>query len=410
MIRLTNYHEAQGFRRTAVHKVRVGDRLWVTVIFACAALFAGCSGGGGNSPTPRITPTPSGATPTPSPSSHASPTATPSGPVVTPSPSTAPSGLPAAAYVFGNLSISSTYGEIDIFSKGSAGTPTPTRLTSSDLVVVGGILAVAPNGTIVGSGACPPCAYTLVEFAASAIGLNATPTAVINYPGHANPSPLLAVSALAFDKNGYLYAIQGAETTPSEPASIFIINPGASGSLSGQYQTIAGASTMLNGVNQSGIAVDGSGNIYAALEPGTAAPYVAVFPPGQYGNVAPVRVISGANAGFKMPGQIGVSSGGTLYVFDTQSQEIYVFAPGANGNVFPIAIIQSPQLPYTSPLAVDSSGNVYAFNLTNLSGPQSLIVFDAGTSGFGSPSLSLTMPAYLGGNSGGPSGIAVAAP
>ena len=61
-------------------------------------------------------------------------------------------------------------------------------------------------------------------------------------------------------------------------------------------------------------------------------------------------------------------------------------------------------------MAVDAGGNVYAFNLTNFSGPQALIVFGAGTSGFGPPSLSLTMPAYLGGNSGGPSGVAVAAP
>ena len=227
-----------------------------------------------------------------------------------------------AAYVFGNLTLSSTYGEIDIFAKGAAGTPAPARLTSSTLAVLGGMLAVGPDGTVVGSGACPPCTYTLVEFAPSAIGLNATPTAVINYPGHANPSPLLAPAGLAFDKNGYLYVLQGAETTPSEPASIFIIDPGASGSLSGQYKTIAGSATMLANVNQSGLAVDGSGNIYAALEPGVGAPYIAVFPPGVSGNVAPTRVISGANTGFKMPGQIGVSAGGTLYVFDTESQEV----------------------------------------------------------------------------------------
>jgi hypothetical protein len=380
-------------------------------------MFAGCSGGGGNSPSPHITPTPgvatptpTGATPTPAPSSHASPTATPSGPIVTPSPGPPATALPTAAYVFGNLVLSSTYGEIDIFPKGSVGTATPARLTSTDLAVLGGILAVSPSGTVVGSGGCPPCTYTLVEFSASAIGLNATPTSVINYPGHPNASPLVSPGALAFDKNGYLYAIQGAQSVPSEPASIFIINPGASGSLSGQYQTIAGSSTMLSGVNQSGLAVDASGNIYAALEPSTGSPYVAVFPPGEYGNVAPARVISGSNTGFKMPGQIGVSAGGTLYVFDTQSQEVYVFAPGANGNVLPSAEFQSPQLPYSSPMAVDASGNVYAFNLTNLSGPQSLIVFDAGASGFVAPAFSITMPTYLGGNSGGPSAIGVAPP
>jgi hypothetical protein len=359
-------------------------------------MFAGCGGGGGNSPSPRITPTPGGATPTPG------------GATPTPSPGPPATALPTAAYVFGNLTLSSTYGEIDIFPKGSVGTATPTRLTSTDLTILGGMLAVAPNGTIVGTGACPPCTYTLVEFAASAIGLNATPTAVINYPGHANPSPLVAPAALAFDKNNYLYAIQGAQSVPSEPASIFIINPGASGSLSGQYQTIAGSSTMLSNVNQSGLAVDASGNIYAALEPSTGPPYIAVYPPGEYGNIAPARVISGSNTGFKIPSQIGVSAGGTLSVFDSQSQEVFVFAPGASGNVLPMAEFQSPQLPYNSPMAVDASGNVYAFNLTNLSGPQALIVFDAGASGFVAPSLSVTMPAYLGGDSSGPSAIAVA--
>jgi hypothetical protein len=382
-------------------------------------MFAGCSGGGGNSPSPRITPTPgvatptpAGATPTPAPSSHASPTATPSGPVVTPSPGPPATALPTAAYVFGNLALASTYGEIDIFPKGSVGTVTPTRLTSSDLAVLGGMVAVAPNGTVVGSGGCPPCSYTLVEFSSSAIGMGATPTAVINYPGHANPSPLVAPGALAFDKNGYLYVIQAQETLPSgtEPAAIYIINPGASGSLSGQYQTISGSSTMLSGVNQSGLAIDGSGNIYAAMEPNTGAPYIAVYPPGEYGNVAPARVISGSNTGFKMPAQIGVSAGGTLYVFDGQSQEVYVFAPGANGNVLPMAEFQSPQMPYSTPIAVDASGNVYAYNLTNLSGAQSLIVFDVGASGFVAPSFSIALPSYLSGNSGTPSGIAVAPP
>jgi hypothetical protein len=327
--------------------------------------------------------------------------------VVTPSPGPPASALPTAAYVAGNLTLSSTAGEIDIFPKGSVGTVTPTRLTSSDLAILGGMVAVAPNGTVVGSGACPPCSYTLVEFSASAIGLGATPTAVINYPGHANPSPLLEPGAIAFDRNGYLYAVQPAVSTPSEPASIFIINPGASGSLAGQYQTIAGSATTLSGGNQSGLAVDGSGNIYVAIEPSTAAPYVAVFPPGQYGNVAPTRVISGANTGFKMPAQIGVSAGGTLYVFDGESQEVYVFAPTANGNVLPIAEFQSPALPYNSPIAVDASGNVYAFDL-NLSGPQSLVVFDVGTSGYKSPAFSVALPAYLSGDSDTPSGIAVA--
>jgi hypothetical protein len=395
----------------------VSYRLRVTVLFVCAALFAGCSGGGGgNSPSPHVTPTPGGATPTPggptptpAPSSHASPTATPSGPVVTPTPGPPASALPTAAYVFGNLTLSSTAGEIDIFPKGSVGTVTPTRLTSTALAILGGILAVAPNGTVVGSGACPPCMYTLVEFSASAIGLNATPTAVINYPGHADSSPLISPGALAFDKNGFLYAIQTAESALAEPASIFIINPGASGSLSGQYQTIAGSATMLNSVNMSGLAVDAAGNIYAALEPMSAAPYIAVFPPGQFGNVAPSRVITGSNTGFKIPGQIGVSAGGTLYVFDTQSQEVFVFAPGANGNVLPTAEFQSPQLPNTSPMAVDASGNVFTFDL-NFSGPQSLIVFDVGASGFVSPAFSVALPAYLSGNSGGPSGIAVAPP
>ncbi len=313
--------------------------------------------------------------------------------------------------MFGNLVLGSTYGEIDIFPKGGVGTPAPVRLTSTDLTVLGGILAVGPDGTVAASAACPPCSYTLVEFAPGAIGLNATPTSAINYPGHAGGSPLVSPGAIAFDKNGYLYAIQTAQTVPLEGASIFIINPGGSGSLSGQYQTITGSSTMLNSVNQTGLAVDGSGNIYAALAPSVGAPYIAVYPPGQFGNVAPTRVISGANTIFKSPGSIGVSANGTLYVFDAQSFEVYVFAPGANGNVFPTAVIQSPELPYNSPIAVDASGNVYAYNLINIiGGPQYLIVFDAGTSGIVAPSFSITLPAYLSGNAGTPAGIAVAPP
>jgi len=378
----------------------VNVHLRFTAVFACVAVFAACSGGGSSSPSPHVTSTPGGATPTPS---GATPSPSPSG--ATPTPGPPASALPTAAYVFGSLALSSTFGEIDIFPKGSVGNASPTRLTSATLTVAGGSLTVDSTGTVYATGACPPCKYTLVEFAASVIGLNATPTRVINYPGGASPSPLIAPAGMVVDKSGYLYVLQGAFNIPNPiPAGIFIINPGASGSLSGQYSMIDGSATMLNDVNLSSLALDGSGNMYAAAEPSAAAPYIAVFAAGKYGNVAPIRVITGANTGLKAPGQIGVTPAGTLYVFDTLLQEVFVFAPNANGNVFPIAEIESPQLPSSSPMTVDTAGNVYAFNTNSLLSPQTLLVFDAGSSGFVSPSFTINLSASI----GTPSGIAVA--
>jgi hypothetical protein len=98
---------------------------------------------------------------------------------------------------------------------------------------------------------------------------------------------------LAFDTNGNLYA----STINNE---ILVFAKGATGNAT-PIQTIGGANTQL--VSVRGVAVDGSGNIYAAND-GTSS--VTVYAKGSNGNVAPRATISGASTGLSGPFGIAV--------------------------------------------------------------------------------------------------------
>jgi hypothetical protein len=185
---------------------------------------------------------------------------------------------------------------------------------------------------------------------------------------------------------------------------IFVVQPGATGLASGQYNAIAGSNTGLASGNPQGIGVDAAGYIYVGIGT-TGGSSIAVFAPGVYGNVAPVRVISGTNTSVSEPVVIGAKPDGTLYVLDYGSATVYVFAPGAGGNVSPLRAFESPSMPYHGPAALDPSGNVYALNEASLTGPFPIIVFGAASSGLVQPLFQLS-----GSNTGinTPTGLSVA--
>jgi hypothetical protein len=150
--------------------------------------------------------------------------------------------------------------------------------------------------------------------------------------------------------------------------------------------SIGGSSTGLSGC-QTGIFVDGSGNVYVgdiANTPAYPGGQVAVFGSGQQGNVAPVRRIAGTNAGFHSPTGVALDGSGKLYVADSglgyhYTGDVHVFAAGATGNVSPIASIAGSKTGILTPegVAIDSSGNIYVGNLGNAS----VTVYRAGANG-----------------------------
>jgi hypothetical protein len=115
---------------------------------------------------------------------------------------------------------------------------------------------------------------------------------------------------------------------------------------------ISGANT---GIGQpTGIAVDGSGNMYVSDQGSTSAtvcapkappcPAILIFPAGSTGNATP-KFIAGSSTMLFSPTDVKVDSSGKIYVADSTtsgSGVIYVFASGANANVAPATTFTSP--------------------------------------------------------------------
>src|SRR5258706_1055927 len=101
--------------------------------------------------------------------------------------------------------------------------------------------------------------------------------------------------------------------------------------------------------NPASIAVDPSTNeLYVYNTSDTGAVQVSVFASKAFGNVAPIRLISGAATGITGPGFIGtdkiaLSSAGRLFVAEPNNR-ILAFAPGASGDAAPSQIIQDATL------------------------------------------------------------------
>lgn len=314
-----------------------------------------------------------------------------------------PASLPFPLYAYQTLGTGTT-GEIDIFPVGSVNNATPTRLTSSALDPNGGSVAADTNGTVFAEGSTIGSAlYAVVSFNAAAVGQNATPTTQIlaQFRG----GPFATPQYMVVGPNHDLYVVASLD---DGSYGLFVMQPNATGTAAGQYQEISGSNTTFDAANMDalGVAVDAAGYIYTAVERSSGGgASIAVFAPGQYGNVAPVRVISGSNTSLSEPLVAGVGGDGTLYVLDYGSAVVSVFAPGANGNVAPVRAFESPAMPYHGPMAVDAQGNVYALNESSLVGPFPMIVFGAASNGLVNPLFSIS-----GSNAGSQTAVGISVP
>ena len=204
-----------------------------------------------------------------------------------------------------------------------------------------------PSGVAVASSGnyyvCNPeggSTYTSVTEYAAGAGGNASPIATIR--GAA--TTLSAPADVALDTSSYIYVSNN--NASSGGGWIAIFAPNSNGNIA-PARLIQGGSTGLN--EPEGIALDASGNLYAANR---AANSITVYAAGANGNVAPLRTISGSKTGLNSPTGVTVDSNGYVYVANNRTPSITVYASAATGNVAPVRTISGSSTGLNQPYGV----------------------------------------------------------
>jgi hypothetical protein len=159
---------------------------------------------------------------------------------------------------------------------------------------------------------------------------------------------------------------------------------------------------------QTGVAVDGSGNIYVANS-NQSGGYNTVleFAPGASGFATPIRTIGGgpnSHLGEASLGGIAIDSSNNVYVSVladayNAADSIEIYAPSVTGDQPPTREIVGSAAALSSPtsLALDASGNLYVSNAAGALTP--INVFAPGANGNQAPTR--TLDPTLGGTTGG---------
>ena len=147
---------------------------------------------------------------------------------------------------------------------------------------------------------------------------------------------------LALDSAGALYVLNDTGGDDNR-GSITVYPPNANGNVRPKATIADGVhdkQTQLN--TPKGLALDSAGNIYVTNASGIDA--VTIYAAGKFGNVAPMKIISGSHTGLNQPHGIGLDSDGKIYVSNDGSDNrgldtVTVYAPGSSGDAKPIATI-----------------------------------------------------------------------
>jgi sugar lactone lactonase YvrE len=371
---------------------------------ALAALSVGlaqCSGSGGTARTiPGVTAT---APPTVAPS--VSPSVSPSR---TPSPGASPSRTPSASPTPSHTP-----------SPAPTASPTPPATSCSSLLASAiyvtneannsitvypgnpsGTLNEAPLATIIGSktGLNAPAGIAIdasgkiyvANFGAGSVNVYAA-----NPCGTLNEAPLATITGsnttlvnplgVALDASGKIYvsnAVASSIGSGSGTIVDFAANP------SGTLNEAPFSSTSLPAPE--GLALDGSGNIYVAIEESTNISIV-VFGGSPSGTLAgsPFATISGSNTGLVAPIAVAVDASGKIYQTSPitrgvtpESLTVYAAITNGGGNEAPLATIigSNTGLLGASGVAIDPSGKIYVVNYATGTGG-SVTVYAANPSG-----------------------------
>ncbi len=238
-----------------------------------------------------------------------------------------------------------TNGSVTIFTGTANGNVSPSRTAqvgTNDLVAIA--IDSRVNDFVVSN---RPGVPTILVLPAGSSGFQSNPVVI-------QDTNLQSAGALAIDRSGDLlvggYDSSGICTIDTFATSQTLKSPPLLRTLKG---VVTGLFPLNNRAalldNPLSIAVDPSTNeLYVYNTSDRGAIQVSIFASKAFGNVAPIRLISGAATGITGPGFIGtdkiaLSSDGRLFVAEPNDR-ILAFAPGASGDAAPSQIIQDATL------------------------------------------------------------------
>jgi hypothetical protein len=223
---------------------------------------------------------------------------------------------------------------------------------------------------------------SILQFAASSSG-SVAPSSTLTLP---TPQSI-SWDGMTTDRWGQIYA--WGNQIASSPSEILVYPAGGTTPV----HTILGSPSTFPFTSQ--VVVDSTGQIY--VETGDAAmgnSAILVYSTDADGTTTPVRTIEGSLTGLDGSGFMAVDGAGNIYISnDTNTPgEIRVFAPTANGNVAPTRVIAGANTLLTTwvlGLDVDSIGDVYAVVWLPATNSTEIVEFAAGASGNVAPIMTL---------------------
>ena len=355
-------------------------------------------------PTPTSTPTPSGSTtPTATATRTATTTPTPTK-TVTPSPTvtTTPKATPTATstssasasptatatatpgiglWVTSNTGVSSNVTLYPLpIGSGPNISPLITIMGTNTQLAIPDAIALDSSGNIyVGNGSFMFSDITV--FPPGSNG-NATPSQDI----FGNMTGLDGVYGLTLDSTGkHIYTANVASNTCQGNGAILIFPSSGTGNVApgSAIECLTNPPGDMTSLFQpSGVALDGSGNIYVVSQGG---PYINIYSAGSSGNATPSGMIAcitpmqGGTCTTDLT-QLGVPYGitldpkGNIYVTNDGSTavpgfSVTIYGAGSSGDVAPLETIAggSTGLNHPEGIALDSKGNIYVANLEGFS-------------------------------------------
>jgi hypothetical protein len=175
---------------------------------------------------------------------------------------------------------------------------------------------------------------------------NVAPIATITGTKTKDDTGLNEPVGLALDSAGDIYVLNS-NGGPDNSGSITVYPDTANGN-------VAPKATIANGTKDkrtkfespAGMAQDSAGNIYVtnADSANEGSDSITIYAAGKFGDVAPMKIISGSHTGLNMPHGIGIDSEGKIYVSNDGSDNkaadtVTVYAAGSSGDAKPIAIV-----------------------------------------------------------------------